>query len=57
MGVVSERTISGMTNDQAPQKKASPDDPGEAFSLSGHCPDQPSSDTIPSVSPVPVQPS
>ena len=33
------------------------DDPGEAFFLSGRCPDQPSSETIPSVSPVPVQPS
>lgn len=38
-------------------KKASPDDPGEAFSLSHSHRDQRSSEMIPSVSPVPTQPS
>ncbi len=38
-------------------KKASPDDPGEAFFLSHSHRDQRSSEMIPSVSPVPTQPS
>lgn len=38
-------------------KKASPDDPGEAFFLFQPSRDQRSSEMIPSVSPVPTQPS